>query len=287
MTRALDLAAITDEFSPDLATAIDAMAGVGVTGAELRVIDGRNVLDLDNDELTAARRTIEARGLRTIGVATPLYKCELPGGPPPDPAVMRDVFGARHTFADQARLADRAFEVAERMGAPLLRVFWYWRTVEPARCLAAVVDTLGALADRAGRRGLVIGLENEHACNVATGAEAATLLAALDHPALGLIWDPANALVQGERAFPDGYRRLPPARIVHVHAKDCTVTGGVPTWGLLGTMDVGWADQIRALVADGYRGAVSLETHWNGPEGRKLEGSRLCALALRDLIESA
>lgn len=28
-------------------------------------------------------------------------------------------------------------------------------------------------------------------------------------------------LVSGETPFPDGYRMLPPGRIVHVHAKDC------------------------------------------------------------------
>ena len=31
--------------------------------------------------------------------------------------------------------------------------------------------------------------------------------------ALGLTWDPNNAGASGERAFPDGYRLLDPARI--------------------------------------------------------------------------
>ena len=55
------------------------------------------------------------------------------------------------------------------------------------------------LADQAARHGVTIGLENEHACNIATGAETARVLAALDHPNLKVVWDPANALVSGEK----------------------------------------------------------------------------------------
>ena len=36
------IAAITDEFSLDLDTALDAMAKIGMTGAELRLIGDRN-----------------------------------------------------------------------------------------------------------------------------------------------------------------------------------------------------------------------------------------------------
>ena len=47
----MTVAAITDEFSPDLDVALDAMAAVGMTGAELRVVWGKNVVDLTDDEV--------------------------------------------------------------------------------------------------------------------------------------------------------------------------------------------------------------------------------------------
>ena len=37
---------------------------------------------------------------------------------------------------------------------------------------------------------------------------------------VGLTWDPKNAAQSGEKPFPDGYRRLDPARILHVHLRD-------------------------------------------------------------------
>jgi sugar phosphate isomerase/epimerase len=150
-----------------------------------------------------------------------------------------------------------------------------------------VAAALSDLASQAATRGLVAGLENEHACNIATGAETARLLAAVDHRALGVIWDPANALVAGEHPFPEGYALLPRDRIVHVHAKDCAMDGHTPVWGALGTMGIDWKGQLRALVHDGYRGAVSLETHWTGPHGDKLEASQISARHLRELVEAA
>ena len=162
----IPLAAITDEFSPDLERALAGMASVGMTGAELRVIDGRNILELSDTEVEKARRLVEARGMTIVGLASPLLKCVLPDAPPVDARLQQDVFGAPYTYADQPRLTRRAFEIAERAGARIIRVFSYWRTIAPAQTFDRVVSALGRLADGAASRGLVIGLENEAACNV-------------------------------------------------------------------------------------------------------------------------
>lgn len=284
MTR-FPLAAITDEFSPDdFDAALEGMARAGLTGAELRVIGGRNAIDLSNEEIRAARAAVEARGMRVVGLASPLLKCVLPDAPPLDSRVQQDVFGSAYTFEDQPRLTKRAFEIAELAGAPIIRVFSYWRTVDPERTFDRVASALHALGDQAQARGLVIGLENEHACNVATADEAARLLRLVDHPAVRLVWDPANAFVVGEVPYPGGYSRLPADRIAHVHAKDCAVSDHRPTWGPVGEMGIDWTGQLRALARDGYEGWISLETHWQGPDGNKFEGSVICAERLRGLV---
>ena len=283
----IPIAAITDEFSPDLDTALGAMADVGMTGAELRVVFGKNIIDLTDEEIDRARFAVAERAMQILGIASPLLKCVLPGGPPIDERLQQDVFGSSYTYEDQPRLTRRAFEIAERTGARIIRVFSYWRTVQPERCFDGIVAALHDLAHQAGARGLVIGLENEHACNVGTGVEMARILAAVDHPGLQALWDPANALVLGETPYPDGYAALPPDRIVHVHAKDCHVKDHKPTWGPLGEMGIDWKGQIGALVRDGYEGWISLETHWPGPGGDKLQASTICGRNLRDLVAGA
>jgi sugar phosphate isomerase/epimerase len=224
--------------------------------------------------------------MAVLSIASPVLKCVLPDAPPLDERFQQDVFGSAYTIADQPRLIARAIQIAEATGAKFIRVFSYWRTIAPEQCHDRILSALRELADRAGERGLVIGFENEHACNVATGAEAGRILHALDHPALMSIWDPANAFLLGETPFPDGYSKLPPRRVAHVHAKDCVITDQKPTWGALGKMGIDWRGQIAALKRDGYAGAISLETHWRGDDGDRLKASLVCGENLRELVRA-
>lgn len=259
------------------------MKEIGMRAAELRVVDGKNILDLTEEELRRARETLDAAGLRVISIASPLLKCVLPNGPELDRRFQQDVFASKHAFEDQPRLATQAFHVAEFFGARIVRVFSYWRTVNPVACEPALVSALTQLAQAAATHNILIGLENEHACNVATAAETARILELVSHPNLQIVWDPANALVAGEDPFPHGYSLLPKPRISHVHAKDCHLEAGAPVWGPLGTRHVRWKEQIAGLLADDYQGYLSLETHWPGPGGNKLEASRICGWNLRGL----
>jgi sugar phosphate isomerase/epimerase len=283
MTPKLRIAAITDEFTSDLPAALDAMQRIGMTGAELRVISGRNIVDLTDDELKKARDEVRARNMQVISIASPILKCVLPGVPEVDTRFQQDVFASKHTFDDQTRLGERAFQIAKMMNARVIRVFSYWRSVEPDRCFDGVVKALTELADKAAKQDLIIGLENEHACNIGTAVESAKVLNAVKHPNLKLVWDPANAMVGGENPFPQGYKALPVDRIVHVHAKDCHMEGHKPIWGPLGTRSVDWKGQVAALLKDGYQGWLSLETHWAGPGDNKMEASTICGWNLRGL----
>jgi sugar phosphate isomerase/epimerase len=283
MSDRFRIAAITDEFTPDFESALSSMASVGMTGAELRMLWGKNTVDLSDEELDRAIALARQYGMEIISIASPLLKCVLPDAPPVDERFQQDSFAARHTFADQPKLAARAFEIAERTGARIIRVFSYWRTVDPDACFERIVEALRGLAGQAEAHGVTIALENEHACNIGTGAETARALKALDHPNLKIVWDPANTLVAGEDPMV-GYAALPVARIAHVHAKDCTVENHKAVWLELGTGAIPWPAQIDALARGGYQGWISLETHWPGPGGNKQEGSAICGRNLKKLV---
>lgn len=286
MNPKLRIAAITDEYSPNLEQALEPMTETGMTGAELRVVWGKNIMDLTDDELRRARQLISDKGMEVVGIASPILKCVLPGAPDVDARFQHDIFASKHTFDDQPRLAEHAFDIADIMGCQIIRVFSYWRTVRPEECFGAVVEALHWLSEAAAKRGKIIGLENEHACNVSTAADSAKVLAALQHPNLKLVWDPANALCSGEDPYPGGYSLLPKDRIAHVHTKDCHMDGLKPVWGPLGTRHIDWKGQIAALMADGYQGWLSLETHWGGPGGNKMDASRICGWNLRGLASA-
>src|SRR6201991_713117 len=103
----IPLAAITDEFAPDLDVALDAMASVGMMGAELRVVDGKNIIDLTEAEIDRAVGGVSARCIQIFGLASPLPKRPLPDTPPLATRFQQDVFASRHTLEDQAAMTRR------------------------------------------------------------------------------------------------------------------------------------------------------------------------------------
>ena len=134
MAQLFPIAAITDEFSQDFEEAARSMAEVGMTAAELRMVGGKNIIDLTDAEVDATRDIAARHGLALISIASPLLKCVLPGAPEVDARFQQDIFASKHTFADQPRLAERALQIAERTGARIIRVFSYWRSIQPEAC---------------------------------------------------------------------------------------------------------------------------------------------------------
>jgi sugar phosphate isomerase/epimerase len=136
-----------------------------------------------------------------------------------------------------------------------------------------VANELDRTAEIAKREGIRLVLENEFACNVATGAESAAMLNAVKAPALGLNWDPGNAYAAGElKPFPDGYALLDKKRMWHMHLKDAEGTG--TNWRPIGGGKIDYVGQFRAILKDGYTGTMSLETHYLNAAKDKEASSR-------------
>jgi hypothetical protein len=114
---------------------------------------------------------------------------------------------------------ERSFEVAHLVGAGMVRTFSWLRDGAGAESEKRLVEVLASAIERTAAAGLRLGLENEHACTVATGAEAARVLDALADEGFGLIWDPGNEARIGSTPYPDGYAQVR-QRVAHVHVKD-------------------------------------------------------------------
>jgi sugar phosphate isomerase/epimerase len=130
-------------------------------------------------------------------------------------------------------------------------------------------------------------LENEFACNTATGAESVRTLHAVQSPNFKLNWDPGNAAYRGEIAFPDGFANIPKDRIGHMHLKDVArKADGSFEWAAMGRGIIDYAGQFRAMVEAGYSGTMSLETHWKGA-GTEEESSRQSMAGMKELLKKA
>jgi sugar phosphate isomerase/epimerase len=259
------IAVINDEITQDFGHACEvASQRFGMQWIELRSMWNKNVVNLDASEIKEARRLLKKSRLDVTDIASPLFKVDWPEAPKSRFSPEHPQFGADFSFAQQDEVLERSLELAKTFRTDRVRCFDFWRLDNPVPFRAAMNDKLAAAADTLGKKGLILVLENEPACNTATGAEAAKVLDAVRSPHFMLNWDPGNAATLGETPYPDGYNLLPKDRIGHCHCKDAIKKPDGYDWAPMGGGIIDWAGQFAALKRDGYHYAVSLETHWRG-----------------------
>ena len=277
---------INDEISEDFGRVCEvASREFGMGWIELRSMWKKNIVSLDEKEVDEARRILGKFELKVTDIASPLFKVDWPGAPKSKYSEDKS-FNASFGLSQQDEVLERAIAMAKSFGTDRVRCFDFWRLEDQFAYRAAINDKLRDAALKAEKKGIILVLENEPACNTATGAEAAKTLSAVQSKSFMLNWDPGNAAAQGETPYPDGYKLLPKDRIGHCHCKDTVKKGSGYDWAPMGGGMIDWAGQFKALKRDGYTFAVSLETHWNGG-GTPEECSRKSWAGMEKLLKEA
>lgn len=276
------LGVITDEISEDLGTALAVCTALGIHDIELRSIWNTSIVQHDNDTIRDIADTIWTNGFRVCGIASPFLKCHISGD---GEAQGRTHSAGASTRDDQWPILARSIEIAARLGAPLVRTFSFWRLDDPESRRDEILDVLKEATARAKSAGMKLGLENEHACNIGTGQEAAWYLERIPDATLGLIWDPGNTAALGVAPLPDDYAAIRD-RIHHVHLKDAVRLGEPVEFTTIGDGVIGYEDQFRLLADDGYNGVLSLENHYT-VDGSTEDATKRSAEAVRTLARRA
>ncbi|HNX36450.1 MAG TPA: sugar phosphate isomerase/epimerase family protein [Kiritimatiellia bacterium] len=158
---------------------------------------------------------------------------------------------------ENRKMVLRAIDITASLGVPFLTLHaGFIEDGSPAKA-RHFRDRVVCLADAAGERGIALLME--------TGQETANclrdLLEELNHPALGINFDPANMILYG-RGDPVEAVRMLGRWIRHVHIKDAIATKIPGTWGTevpWGRGQVGGASFLHALETIDYNGALAIE----------------------------
>ena len=277
---------INDEISQDFGHACEVAAReFGMRWIELRGMWNKNIIDLDTKEIAESQRWLKKYDLRVTDIASPLFKVDWPGAPKSKFSPKRDQFNANYGFDQQDEVLEKSMAMAKAFKTDRVRCFDFWRLDDQKPYRAEINERLRKAAEKAAKHDVILVLENEPSCNTGTGKEAAELLSAVQHPSFMLNWDPGNAVELGEIPYPGGYEMLPKSRIGHCHVKSAVKKGHKYDWAPVGTGVVDWAGQFKALKKDGYRFAVSLETHWRG--GTPEESTRQSWAGMKEALQKA
>jgi len=280
---------INDEISQDFDHACSVTANdFGLHWIELRSMWDKNITELSPAQIADARAILAKYKLRVTDIASPLFKVDWPGAPLSKESPRRDQFHAEFDFKQQDKLLDHCIELTQAFSTDRIRCFDFWRLEDQKPYRDAINKKLRDAAQVCAQHNLIVLLENEMACNTATGEESAATLKAVPETNFMLNWDPGNAATfAGNVPFPDGYHLLPIRRIGHCHAKSVVrKSDGKWEWAPVGEGVVDWAGQLRALKHDGYRYAVSLETHWRGA-GTPEASTRISMKGLKEALAQA
>jgi len=272
------LGVTTDEIDDDPVTAVRFLNEFGVGKAEVRNVWGKYNTVQPLEKIRELRGIFDRHKITTSVLGTGFFKIPLPPDTPEGRGVLDNQFS----------LLGGAMERAQILGTDKIRIFafTYKDGEQPdQKSYARIFELVTEAARRAGERKFKLVLENVGGSYVSTGAEAARLLKAVKHDALRLTWDPNNAGMSGEKAFPDGYRLLDPARILHVHLRDYRKNAaGKVEWCAVGEGEFDNLGQLRALLKAGYKGAFTLETHYKSPLG-KAHATRTSLTALLKIFD--
>ncbi|MBL8174513.1 MAG: sugar phosphate isomerase/epimerase [Bryobacterales bacterium] len=274
----IPLGVTTDEIDDDIVTASRFLKEFHLRFAEVRTIWGKYNTVQPLDKIRECKAIFDAHGIRTSVLGTAFFKIPLPPDTPQGRAVLDN----------QWALLDGAMERAKILGTDKIRTFAFTyekgQTPSP-KDYGRIYELERESARRAKARGFRLAIENVGGSYVSTGAEAAELLKNVQENNLGLTWDPNNAGASGERSFPDGFRKIDSARIMHVHLRDYRYKDGKGEWTAVGDGEMDNLGQLRALLRAGYKGSFTLETHYKSPQG-KAHASRTSLTALLKVIEA-
>ena len=248
---------------------------MGCDGLELRNLDGQP-LDpaMPPDRRTAIFEAVAKAGLEICVVGS----------------------GARFAFpsaADRRQAVEHAVafvELADTWDAPIVRVFGGSYDPGPSdeEVNGWVAEALREVATAADTYGILVALETHDA--FATGQRVRRVLDLANHTGIGVVWDFAHPIRNGESA--EQTWDLIHKDVIHAHFKDMKLTGGGRDgWESVGPGDgdLPLADMVQRLAQANYDGYLSTEWEGRDPSGADdpTEMLRAHTASIRDLIVEA
>ena len=265
----LTLSAFTDEISSFLDVQISHCVANGIRYFELRAVNNINVLDLDDAMLREIKTKLDDHGLSVISIGSPIGKVRID-----------------EEFDPHFDRFKHAVDVAEFLGAPLIRIFSYYPADNEShadlvtRHRNEVMRRMQAKADYITNRAPTLVHENEAQIFGEKAAQCLDIILSVNSPKLKAAFDFAN-FVQAKEDTLAAWQMLK-RHVIHIHIKDAQSTDGkvVPP----GKGDGHIADILKDAWTHGYHGTLTLEPHLSAAgQFSGFSGTALFKVATDDL----
>ncbi|HEV2659674.1 MAG TPA: TIM barrel protein, partial [Ktedonobacteraceae bacterium] len=143
------LSAFADEISANLDEQIAVLHSENISFIDLRSVEGINVLDLTDQQVTEIKQKLDDQGIGVAAIGSPIGKVPLSS-----------------SFAEHLRRFDRALALAHAFGTPYIRLFSFYPSGGDTENAAAfrdeVIRRFQELTARANAANVILLHENEN-----------------------------------------------------------------------------------------------------------------------------
>ncbi len=219
----------------DMETAFKYIAMSGYDGIELSAIEGMSehlVLGRWRELVGDIKRLSEQYGLELLAMEQPSQ----------DPAIM-----------------ETAFQAAAEIGIPIVNC-GPGGTSGDEDSLKATIDSLGRLADMAGKYGVTLCVKAHVGAAIYNTPTTLRAMEEISSPHFGIDMDPSHIHRSGENPVEAIAAVI--SRVKHVHIRDCKgrqQSPGAPADQATGRGDIDLVGYVRVLHEHGYNGPLDLE----------------------------
>lgn len=243
MKRKFSLGVITDEVTQNIFEAAAFCKKYGLDCMEVRSVNDHSPFDFTDKDIEDINAAAKQYGLTVCAISAPLFKCDID-----------DETAIKSHIENFEKCAVRA----NRLGAKYIRGFDFW---ECGASLEARAEKYKKIAEICEKYDIICVIEADPSVHSNTPHKTAELVKAIDSPYIKVLFDPGNEVWVNERASADAYDTVKPY-LAHIHIKDADIIDGKPDAVKVGTGLVDYKALFSKLIADGYSGAVMLETHY-------------------------
>lgn len=190
---------VSQQANKNMVEQFSAYAAIGLQYYSIRFIDAgsgtKNVMNLTMDDIQNIRSAQNDFGLNVSSIGSPVGKVKL----------VDEEDGTKNRFVpfpQYMQEVERACEIAHVFESKLIRGFSFYhpRGRNPRDYMSQAVDQLGAIAEACHRSDLTFGLEVEPNLVGENGWLLAEIFDKVSHPAMVLVFDAGNLVVQGYNA---------------------------------------------------------------------------------------
>jgi len=259
-----------DEISPDLTTQLEVMESVGIKHLELRGIKGKNILELNSEEVEEAGQILKEKDFKISAIASPIGKIKI-----------------SDDFSLDLQRLKKAISLAHSFETKYIRIFSYYLPEESHLSYSKeVIRRIKEMTEIAEKEKIILLLENEDDVYGNTPERCLEILESINSPYLRATFDPANFIIAGVKPYREAFLKMI-KYIEYHHIKDARLSDKVIVPPGEGDAEI--KEILKELKEKNFDGFLSLEPHlaisgkMSGFSGAKL--FKKAARALKKILE--